>query len=184
MSTSETVNFDIGNCPCGKGKIVKSVTTQDNPWSSADIRFSIECLSCDREWRIQNECLVNKRSEVPYAAAQQEERLKYDALRQFIDPLVDLYFLRFAAKTKKAEHAEMLRLGITTDSYQGFLKEKAKSKPYSEICFALRNREWLCDLARQSSLLETLTCVVSEYDDAKRRTSDAYGHIIRQSIPT
>jgi hypothetical protein len=41
MSTSETTHSAIGNCPCGNGKIIESYTTQDNPWSSADIGFSI-----------------------------------------------------------------------------------------------------------------------------------------------
>jgi hypothetical protein len=46
MSTSETDEYKIGKCPCGNGDIIKSVTTQDNPWSGADIYYRVDCDKC------------------------------------------------------------------------------------------------------------------------------------------
>src|SRR5579859_4356481 len=121
MSTSETVDFELGPCPCGAGKLVKSITTQDNPWSSADISYSIACASCSQAWRIEGHGLVNVQSEAPYSAAYREERAKHAALNALCGPLVDSYFRVFAAKSKKAEHAEMARLGIYSGNCRNFL---------------------------------------------------------------
>jgi hypothetical protein len=55
---------------------------------------------------------VNFASEAPYNAASREERAKSSALMQFCAPLVDSYFQAFSARTKKAEHAEMVRLDV------------------------------------------------------------------------
>jgi hypothetical protein len=44
MSTSETVDFELGPCPSGGGNIIQSITTQDNPWSSAQVSYSIDCV--------------------------------------------------------------------------------------------------------------------------------------------
>lgn len=183
MSTSETVDFELGPCPCGAGKLVQSITTQDNPWSSADVGYSIDCPSCSLGWRIDGRRLVNVKSEALYNAASCEERARYAALRQLCDPLIDSYFLAFTAKTKKAEHAEMVRLGIYSGSYRNFLASKRERKPCSEIAYGLRNYDWLSNQARKAGIGFEFERRLSELKDAKKQSSDAYKTIIRQPIP-
>lgn len=69
MSTSETVEWTLGKCPCGLGEIVNEITTQDNPWSSADSNLFIRCERCASEWRIEHRHLVKKGSDSEYKAA-------------------------------------------------------------------------------------------------------------------
>lgn len=183
MSTSETVDFELGNCPCGSGKVIKSVTTQDNPWSTADISFSIACATCNRDWYVQHGKLVQRSSEIAYNAASQEEQTQREPLSQLTSRLVDAYFERFAAKTKKAEHAEMVRLGINADNYRSFLRRKANAKSYSDLCYGLRNMEWLTDLAIQEGVEEKLAHLLKAHAAAKRRTSEAYAQIVRRPLP-
>jgi hypothetical protein len=183
MSTSETADLELGPCPCGVGKLVERITTQDNPWSSPVAAYLIDCPSCSRCWRIDGRRLVNVASEAPYNAASQEKRTKYAALRQLCDPLIDAYFLAFAAKTKKAEHAEMVRLDIYTDSYRNFLTSKRETKSCSEIAYGLRNHGWLADLARQAGISTEFDRRSKELADAETRSSEAYKAIIRQPIP-
>jgi hypothetical protein len=184
MSTSETIDFELGPCPCGVGKLVQSITTQDNPWSSADVGYLIDCPSCSRCWRIDGRRLVNVKSEAPYNAASREEGAKYAALRLLCDPLIESYFLAFAAKTKKAEHAEMVRLDIYSGGYRNFLTSKReKKRSCSEIAYGLRNHGWLADLARQAGIGTEFARRLKELEDAKKRSSEAYKAIIRQPIP-
>ncbi|RWI57170.1 MAG: hypothetical protein EOR16_16510 [Mesorhizobium sp.] len=114
MSTSETTEFPVANCPCGKGRILKYVTTQDNPWSSADVSYGVDCSQCAREWEITSHgTLTNRESERPYNEAYRAGREIATELHSLVDGLVDQYFEDFGAKTMTAELREMQRLGIS-----------------------------------------------------------------------
>jgi hypothetical protein len=126
MSTSETVEFPVGACPCGQGRIVRSVTSQDNPWSSADIFHYIDCRQCAGIWRMENERFLDTRTEADYNTATQHERLCREKLHELIEAHVNRYFADFGAETIKAEHAEMIRLGITSQNYRSTSKAKTK----------------------------------------------------------
>jgi hypothetical protein len=135
---------------------------------AVDVSYLIDCPSCCCGWRIDARRLVNVKSEAPYNAASCEERARYAALRHLCDPLIDSYFLALAAKTKKAEHAEMVRLGIYSGSYRNFLTSKRETKSCPEIACGLRNHDWMADQARQARvaldinafrLVTTLDCV-------------------------
>ncbi len=152
MSTSETVTFAVGPCPCGAGRIAKHVTTQDNPWSGADICLTIECKVCASEWRLEHSHLVLGRSEIEYHAARKNEESAYKPLRSLVDSLINGYLTAFAAKSKKAELAEMTRLGVTNLPYAQYLKHRAEGKTPAQACHGLRNRPWLINLAGAPSL--------------------------------
>ena len=183
MSTSETVDFELGPCPCGAGKLIQSITTQDNPWSSADVGYLIDCPSCSHGWRIDGRRLVNVKSEAPSKAASCEERARYAALRQLCDPLIDAYFLAFAAKTKKAEHAEMWRLGIYSGSYRNFLASKREKKLCSEIAYGLGKYDWLANQAIQAGIGSEFERRLRELEDAKKQLPKTYKATIRQPMP-
>jgi hypothetical protein len=183
MSTSETVDFEIGACPCGKGQIIRSVTTQDNPWSGADIRYSIGCEACRREWHIRHGVLVKSASETPYKAAYAAESARRNELNATINPLVDSYFSNFAAKTKKAEHAEMVRLGIFTGSYRDYLNRRREGNAYSQSSNGFRNPTWLQSLADRAGVRNRLDDCIRLLEEAKQASEVAEHGIIRKRIP-
>ena len=183
MSTSETVDFEIGACPCGKGQIIRSVTTQDNPWSSADIGYSIGCEACRREWHIEHGSLVKAASEAPYKVARAAESARHQELDATINPLVDSYFLSFAAKTKKAEHAEMVRLGISCGDYRDYLKRRREGKTYSLCCYGLRNLMWLQSIADRAGVRGKFDACIQRLDEAKQALEATSREIIRKRMP-
>jgi hypothetical protein len=97
--------------------------------------------------------------------------------------LINKYFYEFTAKTKKAEHAEMVRLGITCMSYREFLKRKNEGNSPAQMCYALHNRNWVAALARAVSLEEELHRLWVTYEDAEAATHDAYRKIVRRRMP-
>lgn len=182
MSTSETDIFTIGPCPCGAGTIAKHVTTQDNPWSGADIHFSIECKSCAAQWRLEHGHLVLRSSDAEYLAARKNEENAYKPLRILVDSLVEEYLSKFAAKSKKAELAEMTRLGITSLSYAQYRKHRSEGKTPAQACYGLRNPTWLTALAAEQSLDEKLSKLLSAYKAAQQATKNAATKIVRKNI--
>lgn len=182
MSTSETVSFTVGPCPCGAGTIAKHVTTQDNPWSSADISFTIECKLCASEWRLERQYMVLRRSETEYLAARKNEESAYKPLCRLVDLLVEGYLTAFAAKSKKAELAEMTRLGITSLSYAQYLKHRSEGKTPTQACYGLRNLPWLTELAVVQSLNNKLGELLFAHEAAQQETKDTAKKIVRKQI--
>jgi hypothetical protein len=182
MSTSETVKFDVGPCPCGRGKITKHVTTQDNPWSSADISHSISCGVCASDWHIDYGRLVQRSTEAPYRKAYVEEQAKYHELDRIVYELTEQYFLSFGAATKKAEHAEMTRLGIFDGNYRSYLRARANGASAGKAASPLRNEKWIAGLARNSGRYEQFHRALLEYQSAQARTRVAEKKIVTRPL--
>lgn len=182
MSTSETVVIDKGPCPCGAGHIAQHVTTQDNPWSDADIFYSIECALCRKEWRLEHSTLVNHASETSYVAAAEKNTMAYQSLRAPVDKIVSDYFVRLAAPSKKAEHTEMTRLGICTMSYRQYLDRRRKGETASETCNGLRNEQWLLSQAASESRRSEIQSLIAAYRAAKNESNEASKQIVRRRI--
>jgi hypothetical protein len=183
MSTSETDEFDVGPCPCGRGKIIKRVTTQDNPWSSTDISYALVCAHCGGQWRVEHGSLVNSNSEKEFKVAQVAERQTYEDLERQIRPLVNGYFEAFLPKTKKAQHAEMVRLGLSSSTYRSFLGRRRDAKCVADACYPLGNKKWLAGLAQAAGSLPEFIKSLGAYEEAKQHSSEAYGRIVRWSFP-
>lgn len=169
-------------CPCGHGEIVKHVTTQDNPWSSADIAYSIDCAKCSAEWRLEYEHLVLRSSEVGYKASGQHLDESFKPLHKLVNTLVADYFASFAAKSKKAELAEMARLGICDAKYPAYLRYRREGKSPADICYGLKNIPWLMSLAEMHGLKDSLELLISNNEKAKVKCNEAYSKIIRRKI--
>jgi hypothetical protein len=182
VSTSETITFEKGPCPCGKGHIAQHVTSQDNPWSSVDTAYSIECSRCRIDWRLENAALVLRSSETRYHAAKAQEESKREPLLQLTNEVVDRYFIRCGARNKKAEHAEAIRLNITSMSYRQYLEHRRKGRTAAEACYGLRNQDWLLSQASFESCESELFAMISDYRTAKRKCDEASKDIIRRKV--
>lgn len=182
MSTSETTEFPAADCPCGKGKILKYVTTQDNPWSSADVSYGIDCSRCAGEWEITSYgTLTNRESERPHKEAYRAEREIATERHSLVDGLVDQYFQNFGAKTMIAELREMQRLGISKMNIVQFRKAVRDGRKPSERAHALKNLDWLSDLASAAGKASTFRQLRARYDNAIERTADAAKAVIRRA---
>jgi hypothetical protein len=182
MSTSETVVFEKCACPCGAGYIAQSVTSQNNPWSSADIDYAIECAHCHNEWRLDGSSLVLRSSESEYLAAKAKEEQVSQALHALMDRLVADYFVHFAAQTKKAEHAEMVHLGIATRTYEQYLKHRRNGGTAAKACYGMRNAAWLRSVAGGQSVDIELDRLIAANDSARQASTEAYKAVVRQSL--
>lgn len=183
MSTSETVEFTVGACPCGAGNVVRHVTTQDNPWSSADISYSIDCRECRRDWTITGGgVLTNSESEKPYVEAQRIELEVSKDVRALVDALVNQYFEKFAARTMVDEWREMQRLDITTMNINQFRRAARNGERPAQRCYGLRNHSWIFDLAEAAGKKEELTDSLARLDQAKRKRVETAKGIVRRRL--
>jgi hypothetical protein len=183
MSTSETIEHPVGACPCGKGKVIRSITTQDNPWSSADVHIYIDCADCSREWRVEHNHLTMIGSKADYEKANRHEMMCRKNLSEFVAGLVDGYFEKFGAKTKKAEHSECVRLGISTGTYRDFLRRKNEGQSPGQISAPMKNPAWVKSLAESSKVIDRLEQLLLAVDEARHHTNVAAKKIVRVPIP-
>jgi hypothetical protein len=183
MSTSETDEYPIGACPCGKGTIVRSITTQDNPWSSADVHVYIDCPACSSHWRVERSKLVQTSTETSYKSARQHEHECWQRRHTFASALIDKYFDAFAAKTKKAEHAEMSRLDLFGGSYRDFLRRRKESPSLGAIALTTRNPTWLRSRAQADGAEAAFDHLTSELEIAREASEVSYKQIVRRPLP-
>jgi hypothetical protein len=171
MSTSETSTFPANVCPCGQGSIVKHVTTQDNPWSSADISYELACKVCAGKWRMESGGLVLVESEKSFDAANQAARRTWKDLREISSSLVDDYFDNAPHKSKKAQWEAMTELQIYRDSYRNYLRRRADGETPGSIAVPRGNVPWLLSLAKAKNRLAETNAAI-EADTAARKTCD------------
>lgn len=184
MSTSETVDFEVGKCPCGKGSIVKSVTTQDNPWSGADISYSISCAKCSSEWIMGYGSLSSKAESTALRSAENEQRKVEDQIRALVGPLVDEYFDELALSTMAAEHRELLRLDIATGDIRQYRKSRKSGKTkISGICAPMRNQSWVEGLISSAGKTTQYQEAATRLNLAKKKSRDAASKVKHFPFP-
>ena len=126
---------------------------------------------------------VDTRTEADYNKATQHERTCREKLHELIDALVNQYFADFGAKTIKAEHAEMVRLGITSQNYRQYLKGKNDGSSPAQMSHGLKNREWLMGLALTASQDAELQRRQAAHETAKAAIQAASKQIVRVPMP-
>lgn len=129
MSTSETVEYKIGMCPCGKGGVIKTMVTQDNPWSSADISYHIDCTQCQGAWELSRtgDRLTLRSSTIPAERAGKVLMAAQCDADAYVRDLAARYFEAKSFPTKKAEHAHLVELKIANGSYRTYLQDRKLS---------------------------------------------------------
>lgn len=182
VSTSETTTFNRGPCPCGQGHIAQHVTTQDNPWSTADIAYSIDCPRCALEWRLDGQTLVLRSSEAGHAAAAKVEAATSKPLHALVQQIVSHHFASFTAPNKKAEHAELVRLGLTRMSYRQYLMHRRNGGTIATAAVPARNQSWLKDAATRQGRMVELEALSSAHAAAEMARKQAYEHVVRRRI--
>lgn len=146
MSTSETVYFKHSDCPCGEGEIVKSVTSQDNPWSGVDVSLSLSCPKCAKTWTLQGERLVDIETQNAHHKAYRDLEDARKDLSKLIAPPVNNYFaaLKLGAMTKELK--ALTGLGLTGIDYNTYRKGRNAGRSIAELCTPWKNETWLLPL--------------------------------------
>ncbi len=182
MSTSETDIFNQGPCPCGNGKIVKQVISQDNPWSGVDISYSIDCPTCSRDWRVERRTIVLRSSEKLFDSAFATMSGARSALHELLQSIVEHHFSGFSVPTNKAEHAELERLDLTHMSYRQYLEHKRKGGSISTATAPLKNRAWVQEAARNLNVEKQLEALFETNSQADRALTEARSQVVRRTI--
>jgi hypothetical protein len=184
MSTSDSVTLNKGPCPCGNGHIAQHVTTQDNPWSGADICYSIACDKCNDEWRLEGDTCtaVLRASEVEYTVAMRNQHSAYLSFTKDSEQLIEDYFASYPAKNKKMEHAEMERLNLTSMNYRQYLAHRRNGDSIASCCHGQRNKEWLFQQAAAYGKQREIEDLFNLYETTKNTASDAARLIVRRRV--
>ncbi len=166
MSTSETVEMSVAVCPCGKGHIVQSITTQDNPWSTPDIGYFVRCSECSTLWSADRAQLTSIPDKTEKDRAFQ---IVMDLSRQ-IDSLVadevNRYFDNPKFKNMAQEQREMSRLGLVPRDIRNYRNGRNAGKAYADLCRPTSNPQWLCELVKPSGKLAELDRLMKEREAA------------------
>lgn len=164
------------------GQISKRVVSQDNPWSTVDISYSINCPTCSGEWRIKNQSLVLRSSEKLHDAALTAEKAARYALHDLLQKIVNNYFADFSAPTKKAEHTELQRLDLTNMSYREYLEHKRKGGSSCTAAAPLQNRTWTQEAAKLLHVERSLEDLSEAYSQARQVSTHTRTQIVRKRI--
>ncbi|MFQ6574116.1 hypothetical protein [Pseudomonas sp. UM16] len=182
MSTSETVTFDAGACPCNAGRLVKRVTSQGNPWSGVDVAFSIDCPACTTEWRIDRTMMVLRSSESAYYSALAADRVARDAVHALVLPLIEHFLKELEAPNKKALHTELTRLNLTTMSYRQFLEHMRRGNNASAAVTSTRNPGWLSSIADAHGVRDQLDRLSQTLKSTGQACTHAAQQVVRRKI--
>lgn len=149
MSTSETDEYKIGTCPCGEGSIVKTIVTQDNPWSGVDVTYHVGCNRCRADWELNRsgDQLTLRSSLVPSAQAAKVLGQARQNLEAYLGDLAAAYFAAQGFRTKKAERDHLVELGIVNGSYRTYLQDR-KNSPMHQVAYLSRNPTFVATLVR------------------------------------
>ncbi len=159
---------------------MKQVTTQDNPWSSADVSYYLNCNVCQSDWMVENQSLISRKEKVIATKVWEQWRKIVGELDDLIAPLVDKYFHALSLKTKSAELLELERLGIADCDIRSFRKKRNLGQPISAACSARRNIDWVRQLAVNAGvgdLFEKLETNLLVTEQSRENASQAIRYV-------
>jgi hypothetical protein len=183
MSTSETDEYKIGTCPCGKGAIIRTMITQDNPWSSADISHRIECDACRGEWELSRsgDRLTLRSSTITSQQAGKVQMSARHDLDVYVRGLAAKHYAAQKFNTKKAEHAYLVGHGIAVGSYRTYLEDRRRS-PMHGIGYFHKSDAFVNELVvtyGDKAHYETLVAALADSEAASKAAS---AKIVRQPV--
>lgn len=165
MLNAETFFKDICPCPCGSGKLVKQTTIPDTPWGRAFVAYRIECLSCHRKFYAREGKVINIEDERKRTEAFGRKLDAEEAVVRLMAPEIEAYFDSDRFRSKASEHREMQRLNLNPRSLVNYRRERADKKSFKDLCYPVRNRDWLVSLAGPSSKDDTLASLLQCVDE-------------------
>ncbi|PTE09716.1 hypothetical protein C9427_13545 [Mesorhizobium helmanticense] len=127
--------------------------------------------------------MTNRESENPYKAAYRAEQKIVSLIHAITDDLADQYFEKFADKPATVELREMQRLGIARFNIDKLRQARRQASKPSKNVYALRNPNWLADLANSAGRENEFGQLRADYEAAVSKTKEASSKVISRSIP-
>ncbi len=127
-----------------------------------------------------NETLVNVASEAEHQKTEPISTATSEIFRRESADIVDRYFSNLSLTTKKSEHDELIRLGLTAISYREFTNARL-TQPVSGVARRLTgSATWYHERAEEYGTLSRYESARVEYVAAKAIRSAAYNRIGRR----
>lgn len=183
MSTSEIDEYKLGICPCGKGAVMKTIVTQDNPWSSADVSYRIECNRCQGEWDLSRsgDRLTLRSSTIPADRAGRVLMAAQHDLDVYVRAPMAEYFAVKSFPTKKAEHAHLIELKIANGSYRTYLQDRKRST-IGNVGHPSRNPAFVSQLVATHGDQAHHGMLLGKVAEADAAYKTAAAEIVRQDV--
>ncbi|MBY5610902.1 hypothetical protein [Rhizobium leguminosarum] len=168
MSTWETTEYKIAECPCGTGHVVRQTSTPDNPWSRSHASYRVQCERCSKEWAPSRGLLTHIGDQREYDDFWRATLNAADAIDTLMEPEVEAYFSDPRLKSMSQERREMEKLHLGPRDIRLYRQGRNANMKYSKLCHPYRNPAWLMALAGKAGKVAELTELIVEYDEAQR----------------
>ena len=120
MSKVEHDSWRESACLCGEGQVTRHVSSTDYPFGGAHVSYSLDCTRCLRKWRLDGRVFVDRETESAVRAAYDKMRPVDDKLKALASAIIDRHIAGADLRTRKAELAELERLGLSAGDYRAY----------------------------------------------------------------
>ena len=181
MSRTETDVFNYP-CPCGAGKIEKTVVSTDYIFSSAHVTYQFLCTECTKVWRLDAGELVLKESERPYLEARAAEREIAKEFRKCLNDIVERYFQERHLSNKRAEHDHLVATNLYQKTYATYAKHRNKGTSIRKIVMQEDPVSWIKSIAQALGFSEKLRELELAKSKRAHLSAEAEKLIVRRSL--
>jgi hypothetical protein len=180
MSKVEHDSWRESACLCGLGQVTRHVSSTDYVFGSADVSFSLDCPVCAGEWDLNHKTFTLRSSAVAAADFYAQWTQACDALSRLSAKVVDDHFARLGRLTRKAELAELIRLGLTAGTYRTYLSARQGRSP-GQVAGAHGDSSGLISIAGPAA--PDVRRLVRARDELRRQWEAAGKQIVRRALP-
>ena len=125
MSKVEHDSWRDSACLCGNGRVTRHVESTDYPFGGASTTYSLEYSTCSRTWRLDGRTFVDRASEAAASVAYEAFSAVNEMLSALASAIVDRHIASAELRTRKAELAELERLGLSGGDYRSYTKARS-----------------------------------------------------------
>lgn len=181
MSRVEHVSWKESPCLCGKGQVTRHVASTDYVFGSADVSYSLDCRHCSSRWHLNGKTFVDRATKAAEDAAYQSWLAAMTPFSALAVRIIDRHVAAAGLKTRKAELAELVRLGLAVDDYRGYTAARRNGASPGAAASNRRNVAGLATIAGpDASELEALSRKAETLHSAMDNASK---QVIRRKAP-
>lgn len=149
-------------------------------FGGADVTYSLDCVDCSRDWSFQHKTFTLRSSEIEANALYARWNAACDALRTSAQRIVDAHFARLGVMNKKAELAELVRLGLSAGTYRSYLDAR-RSRSAGQVAGAYGDCSGLIGIAGAEA--PAIRELVRDRDQLRRAWEEAGKRVVRRGLP-
>jgi len=181
MSKVEHDSWRESTCLCGEGQVTRHVSSTDYPFGGADTSYSLDCGRCLGKWRLDGRVFMDRETERAANAAYDKMRPINDELRALASAIIDRHIAGAGLRTRKAELAELERLGLSAGDYRAFTMARRNGHTPGQAANLYRGLGGLKSIAgADTSEVERLVALGAQL---KAEWEDAASKVIRKRSP-